>query len=509
MPVPTIQLTGDATVGVTVSRHHFATVAALPQTVKLGYKPSKTRPQAPALQKYLKHSLSAMPLPEKVDYYSGASASIARVYRNNVLGCCVISGKGHLLGVWSTGDKDSGPVVLATDAEIDQQYSSVCGPGDNGCYIPDVLDYMKSKGFQAGGNRYKIKGYASVDWRSKDLVKATIAIFGGCTIGFNLPSAWTNEAVWDVTNTRIVGGHDVTPCGYGVGIEMDPDGGGPKRFAPDADYLGFGLQRFSLGDYHESRRAASAQRIGEVMAATADGVIISSWGRLYLITWPAFNSSKYITEMYALVPETLWTGLDKKTPLGLDLSAMMADMDTLGGGNLPPLPDPTPVGPPDPPPVVPPVVPPSPPVVPPPPPAPVHHETLDISISGKMPTGMFGTMTTVTMTGTASPKSSPFAPHETHGAGLAASAIPWLTVITYVARCIPVVFADVQAGKSMQEILADVLAVLAPSLAQEHRASLAANIEEVVATRTREEWLAIAQAVIAYIVSLFHLQMPK
>ncbi len=324
MTVPTVTLTGDALTGLVVSPRHQAAVSQLPQTVRLGATLGRPRKPAVRLEQFVRGSAAAAPIPASVDWYTKAAVSIARMYMNDQLGCCVVSGKAHAAGVWSANDPDSagGQVVLATDAEISAQYRSVCGPGDNGCVVTDVLDYMVGTGLQMSGKRYKLKGYAAFDWRSKEMSQVAIALGGAITIAFWVPSSWMNSAVWDVTNSGIVGGHDVTPCGYGKVTAI---------------------------------------------STTAEGVVVSSWGRLYLITWAAWTSSRWLTEAYFLVPEFLWTGTDQRAPSGVDLPGLLAALDTIRGGRVPPLPDPEP----PPPPPVPPVPPaPPPPPVPPPIPGP-------------------------------------------------------------------------------------------------------------------------------------------
>jgi hypothetical protein len=309
--LPTLFLTGDAVTGLIVNDAHRRAVEQLPAEVKLGRKALRTRPLTLRLENYLREKATGVSPPANVDWYTKAAASIARMYRNDVKGCCVISGKAHALGVWSGNDPDSGPVVLAMDNEIDNQYIGVCGPGDNGCYIPDVLDYMVSKGFIANGQRYKIKGYCSFDWTSKELTQTAIQLGGAISIGFNIPGAWMNSSVWDVTGSGFVGGHDVTPCGYGKPV---------------------------------------------VINTTKEGVVVASWGRLYLFTWEAWLSKKYIDEAYFMVPDFLWTGTDKQAPSGVNLDALLKDMAIIKGGGVPPLPDPnpTPPVPPDPGPTPPP-----------------------------------------------------------------------------------------------------------------------------------------------------------
>lgn len=265
------------------------------RVVKLGRIPSSPPPQAPRLARYLR--AAGPPPPPTVDYGSKAKTAIARMYCNDQLGCCVISGKMHQLGLWSGNDKDSGGVVLADDDEVRQQYRSICGPGDRGCIITDVLDSFQRNGLKAGGKTYTIDGYVVVDPRNKTELQVALLLFGSLTFGIDLPSEWANApegGLWDVTRSGIVGGHDV--CGFG---------------------------------YDDK------------------GVQIATWGGVRTITWAALASGRWVTEAYAqLAP--LWYGADKMSPANVDVEALKRDLDILKNGgvpDLPPLTPPTPIPP--------------------------------------------------------------------------------------------------------------------------------------------------------------------
>lgn len=295
MSLPSITLTGTAVTGYAPHLLAAAELEQLPIEVKLGrIKPpdlEERLKRIPKFSSYFDAGQMAAPPPASVNRRDKAAASIARMYRNDVKGCCVIAGKGHFLGVLSANDPDSGGVVLATDAEIDAQYVGICGPGDRGCMITDVLDTMVRKGFQAGGKLYKLDGYCAVDNTNKLAVKTVQVLGGASTIGFDLPQAWTNSSVWDVTNSPIAGGHDVTPI-----------------------------------DYDEK------------------GVYVSSWGRIYLMTWAAFMSKRWISEFYFMLAP-LWYGADKMSPAGVDDAALKADLALFRAGQIPPIdapPTPTP-----------------------------------------------------------------------------------------------------------------------------------------------------------------------
>lgn len=295
MPVPTVTLTGEGVAGIGPSLE-----AAIPpaREVKLGrIRPdplllTARRMLVPKLADYIDLAQVLKALPASVDWYTKAQQSIGRMYLNDTYGDCVIAGKYHAHGVWTA--QDTASTAVGTDNEVYSTYQSWCGPGDNGCVIQDVLDRCKSTGIPMNGTKHKIDGYADCDNRNKDLTKAALYLFGCVSLGINLPSAWTSAAVWDVTSTSIVGGHDVTAVGY------------------------------------DDR-----------------GVYISSWGKIYLITWAAYQSTKWIEEAWVLLAPD-WYNSDQLAPNGVDVATLKADLAKIGGGQIPPV-DPTPTPPPTPP----------------------------------------------------------------------------------------------------------------------------------------------------------------
>lgn len=378
MPVPTIELTGDAIYGI----DHEATRAnrmmmEVTKTVKLGRKPPKFGRFPLHFSSYFDAADLGIALPDAVDYATKAKASIQRMYLNDQYGDCVIAGKYHAVGVWSGND---GPAsVLGTDQEVYSAYQRICGPGDNGCVITEVLDYQQKIGLAFGGVLHKIDGYVDLDWTNQTQVKVALYLFGSLTIGINLPSAWTSAAIWDVTNTGIVGGHDVTCVGY-----------------------------------------------------NAQGVQISSWGRIYTITWAAFLSRKWLEESYAMLAPD-WYGSDKLAPCGVNSDSLRSDLALIGGGTTPPI-DPTPPVPVPPTPVPPIPVPPTPvpPVpVPPAPNPPIVFPNYVGTARGQIP-GSLGVMRDVTLQVSLAPSKS---------SSEFASKIDWLTVTADLMALLSAVFS--------------------------------------------------------------------
>ena len=244
--------------------------------------------------------MAAVLPPDSVDYAAKGMESIKQMLGNDRAGDCVIASKLHAIGIWS--GNDTGNPVLSSTQEALNQYRSICGPGDNGCVISDVEDHFRDSGLIAGGKTHKIDGYVHVDNTNKLEVKTATYLFGGLTLGIDLPQGWYDSAdVWDTHNgnTQTIGGHDVRVIDYGP-----------------------------------------------------SGVRVATWAGIRTITWDAFMMKRWITECYAELGQD-WYGDDQLAPSGVDKVTLSADLQLLGGGNVPPLPDP--VTPPVNPPITPPV----------------------------------------------------------------------------------------------------------------------------------------------------------
>jgi hypothetical protein len=357
------------------------------------FRLGRNRPKAPVqclrFKNYLNPAGIVTPPPDAVDYFTKAMSAIDRVYLNDQLGDCVFAGKMHQLGIWSANDE--APTVLATDDEVRSQYFKVCGPGDNGCNITDVLDYFQHNGLVANGQAHKIDGYVGVDSTNALEVKVASFLFGSLTIGMNLPGEWADNAepgfTWGRTNSRSVGGHDICTAGY-----------------------------------------------------DAKGVKVCTWGMVGTITWDAFGDTSIIDELYAeLSPD--WYGDDRLAPCGINADVLRGDLAMLGGGTIPPI-DVTPPAPPVPVPVPP---------IPVPVPGPTGWLAQVISFVHWLWTLIHGS-------------SDPHVVGVFNSRGFDVNAIGPIVaiIIADIVKAMPVIIADVKAGKTYLQILTDVLAVLFP-----------------------------------------------
>jgi hypothetical protein len=230
------------------------------------------------------------------------TAAVAEFYDNQNVGDCVIASILKVFGGW-TGN-ELGTPALSSDAEANQTYVTICGPGDQGCVITDVLDYAKSTGVPVGGAVHKIQGYVAIDNTNQEEVQAAVSTFGPAVkLGINLPQAWYDAATgsgfkWDVTSSPSIGGHDVD------GIDVN-----------------------------------------------AAGLVFGTWAMWGSMTWAALADKAIVEEAYCLLGPD-WDSLAGIAPNGINAAALAADLALLGQGVLPiPGVGPTPV--------VPPVVPPT------------------------------------------------------------------------------------------------------------------------------------------------------
>lgn len=317
MSVPSVQI---CEVGIDGAKVRELISGALPQeppmrTVYLG------RNKAPdvVMQKLVRFVdyLGDVPAPpaSKSWVNDAAKASIKLVYGNDQYGDCVIASAFHGIGVSSA--QESGAAILGTTSEAVNEYHRICGPGDNGCYIPDVKSAMLT-GITIGGTKRKIVGFAAVDPASKLGVQTAILVSGGgFNIGFNVPAEWMGSAaydgaVWDIPRRfSFVGGHDVRAVGY-----------------------------------------------------DEKGVQFATWGFVVTITWACMADSRIVDEAYVEFQND-WDVVEP-SPSGLNTEQLKAAIAAYNAGHVPdwkPPVDPTPPGPTP--------VPPAPPPGPTPPPAPI------------------------------------------------------------------------------------------------------------------------------------------
>lgn len=269
----------------------------LGRPVRLGRKRPVAPTPRPKLARYLAgHAVPVTP-PAACDYSAKASPVLLDVMGNDELGDCVIAGAYHLVGVW-TGN--AGPLFHATRKQILADYSAIGGyvPGDpstdQGCDEDVAINYWRTRGFADGT---KLAGGIHVDPTNRLEVQAALYLFENLFFGFELPDAWVDPFpvaagfVWDMEGPPVPeNGHCVVGVGY-----------------------------------------------------NAEGVIISTWGMLGIITWAAlakYGAASAGGAAYALLsPDQVLKGA-ARAPNGFAWEDLIRDFDALGG--TVPVPAPTP-----------------------------------------------------------------------------------------------------------------------------------------------------------------------
>jgi len=279
--------------------------------------------------------------PTSVDFSAKAMPSLNEMYLNDSEGDCVIAGGYHVVGV-ETGNATGSPFI-ATAVQINEDYGAIGGyvPGDpstdNGCDEETALQYWIATGFKNGT---KLAGRLQLDATNKLQVMQAIDLFENAFLGLCLPKSYISPFpsasgfVWDVDSPDFNNGHCVIVVGYNT-----------------------------------------------------QGVIISTWGMLGILTWAALAALCVASAggqiFVMLSPDQVAKG-QAKAPNGFAWADLVKLFDAMGG-DVPVPPDPAPPAPPPPaPPPAPPVPPAPPPPAPPAPPSPppgpstLHFRRVDI-----------------------------------------------------------------------------------------------------------------------------------
>jgi hypothetical protein len=233
--------------------------------------------------------------PTAVDWQAPVDATGWPMYLNDQIGCCTFAETGHHIQLVTKAA--TGTAVQVPDSAVLTGYEAVSGyrPGDDssdvGCRMADVMGYWLKTG--VGGHR--ILAYASISPANTKLVKQAIALFGGVSIGMNVPKSaedqFNNGEPWDyVRGSRSLGGHCVLLGAY----------------SPD------GWKAITWGAEQEMTAAFYSHEVDEV--------------------W---------------LPVTAEWFVDGTSPTGIDMRALGADYAALTGKanpfpDVPPVPQPTP-----------------------------------------------------------------------------------------------------------------------------------------------------------------------
>ena len=237
---------------------------------RLGRKAVKRDSRTLMLSRYTSPSFTP---PESCDWTRGVLEW--GMMLNDKLGCCTIAGVAHAIQVWSM---NAGTETTLPDSTVLNYYEKWDGyvvgdPNtDEGGIELDVLNNWRKQGFSG----HSLLAFADPDVKNINEVKQSISLFGGSSIGLQVPQSVMDSnddptISWDVTgDDSDCGGH----CVYAVSYD-----------------------------------------------ANTVGVI--SWGKVYKMTWRFWL--EFVDEAHALLsPDFIaQNGLD---PQGFNLSQLQADL---------------------------------------------------------------------------------------------------------------------------------------------------------------------------------------
>lgn len=262
------------------------------------FKMGRCRPSAPHCRSSFKDLMAAKVLPDvtvpsTTHYSAKAPASLHNIYKNDVLGDCVIAGGYHVRGITSA---NGGKSVLFSDDQVIQDYSAIGGynpkatpdqngenPTDQGCDENVALKYWETTGFPDG---VKLVNAIAIDATNIEEVRLALYLFENVYFGVELPDAWVN------------------PMPAGPGWRWDKTG------VPDQNnghcFIGVDL--------------------------VPDGVKIDSWGMCGYLTNAAISyyaSPSQNGQLFTLLTPDIICNVTKKSPAGYDLTTLTTYLSQL------------------------------------------------------------------------------------------------------------------------------------------------------------------------------------
>jgi hypothetical protein len=195
---------------------------------------------------------AAPALPPSYDFDTKHPGIPTPMFANDVLGCCVISGRAHQTLRFE--DIEQGSVLMITDAAIKKEYLKETGGPDSGLVVLDSLSLWRHKGWKVGKRNYRIQAYAELDRANRNQIRLAIYADVGAGIGVSLP----------------------------ISAQAEIQSGQPW-----ATTSGPGSSPGSWGGHYVY-----------VSGYTPKGPVCITWGRKQQMTWAWFN--KYCDEAYAI-----------------------------------------------------------------------------------------------------------------------------------------------------------------------------------------------------------------
>lgn len=247
----------------------------------LGKLPRRIDPRTLRLAKYLTPALP--PPPATVSWQSKIPPGDLPMDGNDRLGDCVAAASAHTITGWTA---NTGAAVVPSAAQVVALYERL-SPDNQGLVILPFLNGWR-RGYPLGPGTNTLTGYAAVNPALSVELRQSIALFGVCFLGLELPNGIVDSP--DPLATP----WNVPPAGP-VGPTWAPN---PQN-GHCVPLLGFDS--------------------ANVYLATWGTVIPASWGFI----------TAYCDEAYALLSQPDWLTKKGSAPSGFDLAQLESDLATI------------------------------------------------------------------------------------------------------------------------------------------------------------------------------------
>ncbi len=248
---------------------------------RLGKQPRRVDGRTLKLARYLTPSLPAPPT--SIAWQAKVPSGDLPLDGNGTLGDCVPAASAHTITVWTA---NAGQVVVPTQDQVVALYRKL-SPQNTGVVILDFLNGWRG-GFALGPGANALTAYASVNPAVANELRQSVALFGVCFLGLELPDGIVNSPDPLTTPWAV-------PPGGAVGPTWAPN---PQNGHCVA-----------------------------VFGYDATSVQLATWGSVIPASWEFLAA--YCDEAYALLSQQDWIEKRGGAPNGFDLAQLQADLDAI------------------------------------------------------------------------------------------------------------------------------------------------------------------------------------
>lgn len=198
------------------------------------------------------------------------------IFGNDSLNNCTCAAAGHMIKCWTANAgaefEITQEAILNTYITL-SKYDPITHKNNEGVFMIDALKYWRKNGI----DQHRIRVFATVPFDRREIVKASIYLFGGIYVGLLLPKSSEHQKIWEVN---------------------------PGGLTGDNEPYSLGGHAVAILGYDEKH------------------LICITLGQEKKMTWDFWET--YNDEAYAIITQDFMMG--EKNPLGLNLEAMEQDL---------------------------------------------------------------------------------------------------------------------------------------------------------------------------------------